>query len=589
MKTHRTIAGWLILLPLLLLTLPAAVHADFNGTDDFSSGSGKWDAVFTIGTTSLTVTNGRYEYTHTGASLGEDLAFRRWNVNQGSYTNDWAVQVDVHLSAFPGLPDHGFINLTLVIQDSANSDHAYGASINRDSRPMMDFESGINGITTEIANTTTDAALRISFDSADKTLTAWYDADGAANGYTWIPMETVSIATGINNWGMTSNSQFYVCLVGGSGYITVTGDQAYFDNFLATSVLWNPQGHLTIIRSAANVILTWPTNATGFTLQSSTNLVSPVVWSAVSPAPVVVNGQNAVTNSISGTQKFYRLSQLATPSGMVLIPAGAFTMGDNLDGNQNGDAAPISVTVSAFYMDTNLVSYSQWQTVYNWATSHGYGFDYAGSGKAANHPVQTVDWYDVVKWSNARSQQAGLTPVYYTDAGLTQVYTNGEVEPHVNWVAKGYRLPTEAEWEKAARGGLSGQRFPWGNTISESQANYYGDTSDFSYDLGPNGYNSIGIIGGSPYTSPVGSFAANGYGLYDMAGNVWEWCGDRYGTYAGGSDPRGPASGTASGSWRMLRGGARNLNADYARCAYRSYGNPGFGASNIGFRCVRGL
>ena len=75
-------------------------------------------------------------------------------------------------------------------------------------------------------------------------------------------------------------------------------------------------------------------------------------------------------------------------------------------------------------MDTNLVSYSQWQTVYNWATNHGYGFDYAGSGKAANHPVQTVDWYDVVKWSNARSQQAGLTPVYYTDAGLTQVYTN---------------------------------------------------------------------------------------------------------------------------------------------------------------------
>ena len=79
-----------------------------------------------------------------------------------------------------------------------------------------------------------------------------------------------------------------------------------------------------------------------------------------------------------------------------------------------------------------------------------------------------------VKWSNARSQQAGLTPVYYTDAGLTQVYTNGEMctTVYVNWAANGYRLPTEAEWEKAARGGLSGQRFPWGNTISESQANY---------------------------------------------------------------------------------------------------------------------
>ena len=320
MKTHRTIAGWLILLLLtLLLTLPAAVHADFNGTDDFSSGSGKWDALIGAGTGNLTVINGRYEYTATGAGTPRDMALRRWNVNRGSYTNDWAVQVDVHLSAFPGLSNQN-INLDLVIEGGTNFrinfNRAYVVSINRDSRPMMDFESGLGGITTEIANTTTDAALRISFDSAAKTLTAWYDADGPANGYTWIPMETVSIPTGINGWGMTSNSQFSAILVVGSGHdsnetapdIAVTGDQAYFDNFLATSVLWNPQVHLTIIRSAANVILTWPTNAPGFTLQSTTNLVSPAVWNTVSPAPVIVNGQNAVTNPISGTQKFYRLS-----------------------------------------------------------------------------------------------------------------------------------------------------------------------------------------------------------------------------------------------------------------------------------------
>jgi hypothetical protein len=267
----RTACATRLLPLLLLLTLPAAVRADFNGTDDFSSGSAKWDAVFTSGTTSLTVTNGRYEYTHTGASWGEDLAFRRWNVNRGSYTNDWAVQVDVHLSAFPGLSSGQFINLNLGIQDSANSDHAYCVSINRDSRPMMDFESGINGITTEIANTTTDAALRISFDSAAKTLTAWYDADGAANGYTWLPMETVSIATGINNWGMTSNSQFYVCLVGGSGYITVTGAQAYFDNFLATSMLWNPQVQTSGTSFGVR------TNRFGFNITGTSGLVIVVV------------------------------------------------------------------------------------------------------------------------------------------------------------------------------------------------------------------------------------------------------------------------------------------------------------------------
>jgi formylglycine-generating enzyme required for sulfatase activity len=345
--------------------------------------------------------------------------------------------------------------------------------------------------------------------------------------------------------------------------------------------------NLTIIRSAANVILTWPTNATGFTLQSTTNLVSPVVWTTVVPGPVVVNGNNTVTNPISGSQKFYRLSQSAIRSGMALIPAGSFTMGDSLDGES--DATPtVSVTVSAFYMDVNLVSYSQWQTVYNWATSHGYGFDYAGAGKAANQPVQTVDWYDTVKWSNARSQQAGLTPVYYTDAGLTQVYTSGQVTPYVNWAANGYRLPTEAEWEKAARGGLSGRRFPLGNTISESQANYYGDTSGYSYDLGPNGYNSIGIIGGSPYTSPVGSFAPNGYGLYDMAGNVFEWCWDWYGTPYGQPTTTNP-TGPASGSTRVLRGGYWSYLASYSRCAYRNSYYPFIADNPFGFRCVTGL
>ena len=236
------------------------------------------------------------------------------------------------------------------------------------------------------------------------------------------------------------------------------------------------------------------------------------------------------------------------------------------------------------------MSYTFWQTVYNAAVIfNGYSFDHAGAGKTTNNPVQTVNWYDVVKWCNARSQLAGLTPVYYINASMlpTQVYRTGDFDTvYANWSANGYRLPTEAAWEKAARGGLSGKRFPWGDTISESQANYYGITG-YIYDLGPNGYNAIGSIGEtSPATSPVGSFAANGYGLNDMAGNVFEWCWDWYGTpYAGGSDPRGPGN----SGYRVLRGGSWGNDAVYARCAQRFGSNPGLADGNFGFRCVRGL
>jgi len=343
-------------------------------------------------------------------------------------------------------------------------------------------------------------------------------------------------------------------------------------------------------------LLYWPATATDYVLQSSTNLSLTNWVYATDAVPATYGSQAVATVTNTALARFFRLMQVpaTTPDGMAFIPAGAFTMGDTLDGES--DAIPTNVTVSGFYMDTNLVSYSQWQSVYNWATANGYGFDYAGSGKAMNQPVQTVDWYDTVKWSNARSQQAGSTPVYYTDAGLTQVYTNGELMPYVNWAASGYRLPTEAEWEKAARGGLSGQRFPWGDTISESQANYWGGTSSYRYDLGPPGYNSIGLIGGLPYTSPVGSFAPNGYGLYDMAGNVFEWCWDWYAAppypsgspYLGGTNP----TGATTGSYRGLRGGDWFYPAEFARSANRGYGYPGYGVGDgdfVGFRCVRGL
>jgi formylglycine-generating enzyme len=277
-----------------------------------------------------------------------------------------------------------------------------------------------------------------------------------------------------------------------------------------------------------------------------------------------------------------------TPSGMALIPAGTFIMGDSLDGES--DAVPTNIYVSAFYMDINLVNYSLWQQVYyGYAISHGYSFDYIGTSRAANFPVYNVDWYDCVKWCNARSQQAGLTSVYYTDAGFTQVYTNGHNDSlYVNWSANGYRLPTEAEWEKGARGGLSGQRFPWGNVIGQGFADYT-SSSSYSYDYGPSGNNPLAYLNGNFVgISPVGSFVPNGYGLYDMAGNLFQWCWDWYGTPYGQPTTNNP-TGPASGSNRVFHGGCGTETANFARCAYRNYNLPSSDPSITSFRCVRGL
>ena len=366
--------------------------------------------------------------------------------------------------------------------------------------------------------------------------------------------------------------------------------------FIQGPAVWAQTNPALSLQLYAGLTITGPVGS-NYAVQYATNLSQTNNWQTLTNLTLPYSPYLWVDTSTPATaQRLYQVEESAgpsqpdAPSGMALVPAGWFLMGDSVDGDS--DAPTSTVYVSAFYMDTNLVSYSLWLQVYQWAKTNGYSFDFPPAGAGSNYPVQTVDWYDAVRWCNARSQMAGLTPVYYTDMNLTQIFKTNEAAVYANWTVAGYRLPTEAEWEKAARGGLSYMRYPWGNLISESQANYYGDPytngSGYTYDSGPAGNNQAFNSGGgfllATFTSPVGYFAPNGYGLNDMAGNVFEWCWDWYGPYASG--PQTNPLGATSGASRVCRGGSWIHFASYCRTAYRGCNSPNFGDTELGFRTV---
>jgi len=215
---------------------------------------------------------------------------------------------------------------------------------------------------------------------------------------------------------------------------------------------------------------------------------------------------------------------------MVLVPEGDFLMGSN-DGAD--DEKPMhTVYIDAFYMDSYEATNAQYQQFVR--------------GTGHRQPAY---------WNNPRfnSPQQPVVGVNWFDATAYAV-----------WAKK--RLPTEAEWEKSAKGGLLGKMYPWGNSI---------DTSQACYDQGGNGK-----------PSPVGSYKDNGYGLYDMAGNTWEWCADWYGEdYYSNSLAKNPI-GPRTGEYRVVRGGSWYTKKHRLRVAVRDGKRPSNPDDHFGFRCV---
>ncbi len=372
--------------------------------------------------------------------------------------------------------------------------------------------------------------------------------------------------------------------------------------------------------SFTGVVTGGPPNGTAW-LQASVDLGVADPWTNVAATALDNLGSATFTDiydsrpqAAAAERVFFRMatSSDSPPGNMVFIPGGTFQMGDAFTEGYTGERPVHSVYVSGFYLQNTEVTNDQMVEVLNWAYGQGklvvgtamatvknaagtqqelvhLDSSYCGilwnatqnrfemkAAKGSGYPCVEVTWYGSAAWCNYRSEMEGHTPCYsFTDWSC-------------NWSASGYRLPSEAEWEKAARGGLGGKRFPWGDTITHSLANYY-SSSSYAYDVSPTrGYHPTYNDSGYPYTSPVGSFAPNGYGLYDMAGNVWEWCWDWYSSsyYSSspGTDPRGPTTG-----WdRVLRGGYWVSYAYGCRTAIRYSGSPTSGyAGYRGFRPAR--
>ena len=347
----------------------------------------------------------------------------------------------------------------------------------------------------------------------------------------------------------------------------------------------------SIEKSASNLTVKFPTTSgVNYYIQGSGNLQT---WTQVATtvgtgaeATVLLSGQGV------GTAKFFRVTTLApAPPGFSFIPATTFTMGEqsNMDPPLVGGAPAHTVTLSSYYMAQKEVTYGEWQTTYSYAITNGYGFSNVGSGKAADHPVHTISWHDAVKWCNARSRQEGLQACYVLNTQNGAEFKTGTPgNIYCNFTRNGYRLPTESEWENAARGGAVGLNFPWGNTITHSNANYTSDTF-YAYDVSPTrGAHPLWRTTGNPKTSPGGSFPANGYGLYDMTGNVKEWCYDQEGPYpdSGAVNPIGPEEGSAFAT-RMLRGGSWFAYANHALIATRINQEPIVTSQDFGFRVAR--
>ncbi|MEW6074591.1 MAG: SUMF1/EgtB/PvdO family nonheme iron enzyme [Planctomycetota bacterium] len=310
--------------------------------------------------------------------------------------------------------------------------------------------------------------------------------------------------------------------------------------------------------------------------------------------------------ALSNAQDFILGLAPGAPGEMALVPGGECEMGDH-HGEGNSDELPVhTVYIDPFWIDVYEVTNQKYADYLNTALAQGritvsssVVYQVGGAGQALcdttgssiwsritwngstfgvtagkeDHPMVRVSWYGACTYANQKSRDGGLTPCY------------DETSWACDFGAGGYRLPTEAEWEKAARGGeyTPYYRYPWGDSIDGSKANY--SSSGDPYETGSTPWTTpVGYYDGSQV--PPGVDMANGWGLYDMAGNVWEWSNDWYSYTYYSSSPYDNPTGPTTGMSRMVRGGGWAYDPWYLRSATRDNRYPVGRSYTVGIRVL---
>lgn len=286
-------------------------------------------------------------------------------------------------------------------------------------------------------------------------------------------------------------------------------------------------------------------------------------------------------------------SESGSTEGMTLLSGGTFLMGtdDNKGFPSDGEGPIRAVHLDPFYIDRHAVTNALFAKFvestgyvtdaerYNWSFVF-YSFLHPKLAKRARQRAAEAPWWRIVqgacwKWPEGR----GSHITDRMDHPVVHVSWNDAVA-YCEWAGK--RLPTEAEWEYAARGGLEQKRFPWGNKLKpdgEHRCNIWQGAFPHR-DTGEDGY-----VG----TAPVDSFKPNGYGLYNMSGNVWEWCSDWFSPTYHEKEPKENPTGPSTGEARVMRGGSYLCHKSYCnryRVAARSSNTQDSSTGNLGFRCA---